>query len=141
SVSTYELVKNMRTAITPFGSIKAFRAYTDFAQLSPRETNVRAELSASGITLVDCPSEGRKDVHAKIMLPFERNTNAFKLQADILIHAWDHAPPHTFVVITADRDLAYPISLLRTRNYKVVLICPSTVHTSLVAQASAELDW
>ncbi|PPQ65996.1 hypothetical protein CVT26_010656 [Gymnopilus dilepis] len=128
STSTYEIVKNIRAAVASYGPIKAFKSYADFTR-PEGASKARIALSSSGVTLVDCPSEGSQDAHSKIMI------------TDMLIHAWDHSPPTTFVVITADRDLAYPIALLRTRDYRVLLICPSTIHPSLPAQASTELDW
>ncbi|KDR73456.1 hypothetical protein GALMADRAFT_227905 [Galerina marginata CBS 339.88] len=130
TVSTYDVVKNVRAAVAPLGAIKAIRAYSDFggAALS-RSTSVRSELSSSGVTLVDCPGEGRKELSAKIMI------------VDVLIHAWDHPPPYTFVLITADRDLAYAVSCLRMRNYGVVVVSPATAHRDLTAQATAQLDW
>lgn len=60
---------------------------------------------------------------------------------DILINAWDHTPPYTFLIITGDRDLAYAVSMLRTRRYRVIIICPTSTHLDLTAQASAQLDW
>ncbi|KAH9483749.1 hypothetical protein JR316_0003225 [Psilocybe cubensis] len=132
AVSTYDLVKNIRAAIAPFGPIKSFRAYSDFS-LTPsfglKSTNIRSELSSSGVSLVDCPSDGRKELCTKIML------------VDILINAWDHKPPYTFLIITGDRDLAYAVSTLRTRRYRVIIICPTATHLDLTAQASAQLDW
>ena len=58
---------------------------------------------------------------------------------DLIAQAWDTSPPHTFVVITADRDLAYAISTLRMRGYRVVVISPSGTH-DIFAQASATIE-
>lgn len=69
AISTYDVVKNIRTAVNPFGPIKAFRAYSDFSGFSlPRSLNSRSELSSSGVTLIDCPGDGRKDLSTKILL-------------------------------------------------------------------------
>ena len=59
---------------------------------------------------------------------------------DLITHAWDNSPPHTFVVITADRDVAYGISTLRMRGYRVVVISPSDTAEDLSAQASVNLE-
>ncbi|KAG7092253.1 hypothetical protein E1B28_008618 [Marasmius oreades] len=49
----------------------------------------------------------------------------------------------TILLISGDRDFAYPISILRFRMYHVVVISPSApgAHLSLRAQASTFLDW
>ncbi|KAF9562168.1 hypothetical protein CPC08DRAFT_817282 [Agrocybe pediades] len=110
NVSNYTIVKNMRDALKQFGGIKTMRTYADFsADALPRSTTIRSELSSSGVTLVDCPGDGRKDLHAKIMI--------------------------------GDRDLAYAVSILRTRGYRVVLITPSTTHADITSQATVHLDW
>jgi hypothetical protein len=61
----------------------------------------------------------------------------------MISYAMDHPPPSTFILITGDRDFAYALSMLRNRQYEVVLLAPSlpTVHTSLQSQASIIFDW
>ncbi|KAF8969793.1 hypothetical protein BDZ97DRAFT_160431 [Flammula alnicola] len=59
----------------------------------------------------------------------------------MIAYAWDHGVPRTFVVITGDRDLAYAVSVLRMRNFRVVVMSPAGTHSDLGAQASAQLDW
>jgi hypothetical protein len=61
-------------------------------------------------------------------------------QVDLIAHAWDVSPPHTFAVITADPDMAYAISTLRMRGYRVVVISPSGTAENLSAQASVFLE-
>ncbi|KAF9036732.1 hypothetical protein BJ165DRAFT_602780 [Panaeolus papilionaceus] len=129
SVSTYDLVKNLRTALRPYGKLKSVRAYWDFSgQLMASASSARSDLSSSGVTLIDCPASGRKDLATKMML------------VDIFIHALDHSPPHTFAIMTGDRDLAYGISTLRLRDYRVIVVSPVGI-PELTAQASVHLDW
>lgn len=69
SVSTYDLVKNLRTALRPYGKLKSVRAYWDFSgQLMASASSARSDLSSSGVTLIDCPASGRKDLATKMML-------------------------------------------------------------------------
>jgi len=71
-IPIHTAIQNLRAAVRPFGPIKAFRAYWDFAgQSLSRPSNARNELSSlssSGLTLIDCPGNGRKDHAVKIML-------------------------------------------------------------------------
>jgi hypothetical protein len=62
---------------------------------------------------------------------------------DMLAFAIDHESPATIVLIAGDRDYAYAMSTLRLRQYTVVLIVPSSPHTSqsLKSQASVVVDW
>ena len=60
---------------------------------------------------------------------------------DMVLHAWENPVPHTFVIITNDCDAAYAISMLRMRQYRVVLMVPAGTHEDLTAQASYILDW
>ncbi|KAF5330703.1 hypothetical protein D9619_005962 [Psilocybe cf. subviscida] len=125
-----EIVQNIRSSLFPYGTIKSFRAYGNFSgQALVRATNVRSDLLASGLTLMDCPNDGRKDLGVKIMI------------VDMITHAWNHTAPQTFALITADRDIAYCISTLRMRKYRVLVICPPGSHSDLKAQASSQLDW
>lgn len=59
----------------------------------------------------------------------------------MIFHAWDSSFPFIFAVITADRDLAYALAMLRMKSYRVVLLSPAGAHTDLTSQASVHLDW
>lgn len=59
----------------------------------------------------------------------------------MIFHAWDSPSPFIFVVIAADRDLAYALAMLRMKSYRIVLISPAGAHTDLTSQASVHLDW
>ncbi|KAI0928282.1 hypothetical protein AcW2_004339 [Taiwanofungus camphoratus] len=60
---------------------------------------------------------------------------------DMLAYALDTPAPATIILISGDRDFVYAVSVLRLRKYRVVVVAPSKVHTSLKAQASVILDW
>ena len=60
---------------------------------------------------------------------------------DAVVAACEESPPTTFVFISGDRDLAYTISTIRTRQYRVILLAPVTAHPDLKAQASVSLDF
>jgi hypothetical protein len=52
-----------------YGSIKSLRAYLGITeQLVLRTLALRSELQSSGVSLVDCPHNGRKDVADKMII-------------------------------------------------------------------------
>ncbi|TFK26435.1 DUF537-domain-containing protein [Coprinopsis marcescibilis] len=128
--SGYQVVKNIRNSVQSLGSIKLFKAYLAISeQFQPRSLSVWSELQSSGVSLTDTPHNGRKEVADKMII------------VDMLLYAMDNTPPATFVLITGDRDFAYAISVLRLRQYDVVVLSPTHCHSSLTLQATACLDW
>lgn len=62
--------------------------------------------------LFTAPKSGRKDVADKMII------------ADLMAFALDVPPPARIVLISGDRDFAYPLSLIRGRGYQIVLFTP-----------------
>lgn len=60
---------------------------------------------------------------------------------DMMTFAMDTPAPATIILISGDRDFVYPVSILRNRRYRVILIAPISTHSSLKHQASKVLDW
>jgi hypothetical protein len=60
---------------------------------------------------------------------------------DLIIHALDHPPPTTFLIITANSDFSYAIATLRLRKYRVILLSPPGTHPDVTSQASVNVDW
>ncbi|KAF9500388.1 hypothetical protein BDN71DRAFT_1585916 [Pleurotus eryngii] len=133
SVSGYDVVGSIRSMAHKFGSVKLFKAYLELSEqaMSPRLLNLRSELQSSGVSLTDCPHNGRKNVADQMII------------VDMLTYAIDRPAPATIVLISGDRDFAYAASVLRLRRYSVVVVSLNTrgVHPSLTAQANACLDW
>jgi hypothetical protein len=63
------------------------------------------------------------------------------LVADMLAYAIDNQTPATIILISGDHDFAYAVSILRLRNYCVVVVAPPIIHASLKSQASILVDW
>ncbi|KAJ2927610.1 hypothetical protein H1R20_g9479, partial [Candolleomyces eurysporus] len=123
----YAVVKRIRELVQSYGPIKVFRAYLPHI---PAKASIRSELQASGVSIVDVPRNGRKDVADKMMI------------VDVLAYAMDNlATNSTIVMISGDRDFAYAISVLCLRKYQVVVMTLPNAHPSLVAQASATFSW
>ncbi|KAF9066885.1 NYN domain-containing protein [Rhodocollybia butyracea] len=134
NMSGYELVSRIRDLAHHYGGVKLFKAYTQFfEQVSPRSLALRSELQSSGVSLTDCPHNGRKNVADQMII------------ADILAFAMDNPYPRTttIMLISGDRDFAYTLSILRLRMYQVIVVAPPLpgAHISLKTQASYFIDW
>ncbi|CAO1630119.1 unnamed protein product [Parajaminaea phylloscopi] len=117
----------------PSGPLMSFKAYLELSSaegVGPAQVNLRSELQGSGVSLIDTPKSGRKDVADKMII------------ADIMAFALDVAPPARIVLISGDRDFAYPLSLIRGRGYQVVLITPPVGAVPILkASASHVARW
>lgn len=130
STPGYDVVNNIRQVAHEYGSVKLFKAYLELSeQSSSKSIGLRSELQSCGVSLTDCPHNGRKDVADKMMI------------VDMLTYAIDNPAPATIVLISGDRDFVYAVSVLRLRKYRVVLVAPHCAHASLKSQASAVLNW
>ncbi|CAA7262481.1 unnamed protein product [Cyclocybe aegerita] len=128
--SGYIIAKNISALAQQFGTVKSFKAYMEISEQLPRALVMRSELQSSGVSLIDCPHNGRKDVADKMML------------VDMLAHAIDNPPPSTTIIlISGDRDFAYALSILSLRRYHVVLLTLANAHPSLTMQAAVCYDW
>lgn len=69
SVPGYDIVNNIREIAQAYGSVKLFKAYLELSERSsPNCSRLRSELQSCGISLTDCPHNGRKDVADKMMI-------------------------------------------------------------------------
>ena len=70
NTSGYSIVNNIRSIAQTFGNVKLFKAYLEVAERVPmsRAILLRSELQSSGVSLTDCPHNGRKDVADKMIL-------------------------------------------------------------------------
>lgn len=125
----YYVVENLRKVIHRFGSMIALKAYLQITD-STSKKSLRSELQSSGVSLIDCPHNGRKDAADKMIL------------VDMLAFALDTPPPATIVLISGDRDFVYALSTLRNRKYNIVLIVPNKgASVILKSQANMILEW
>lgn len=116
------------------GPIVSFKAYLEISSESqvPNATQVqlRSELQGCGVSLIDTPKSGRKDVADKMMI------------TDLLAYAIDQPAPATVVLISGDRDFAYPLGILRNRGYNVVLVTPPIGAVPILeASANVVMSW
>ena len=69
TADSYSVASTIRQVAHQFGVVKVFKAYAAVSEVvSPRLSTLRSELTACGVSFVDCPHNGRKDVADKMML-------------------------------------------------------------------------
>ena len=64
----HDIVNNISRIAHLFGSVTTFRAYLEFSAQSSKSVVLRSELQSSGVTMIDCPHNGKKDVVDKMIL-------------------------------------------------------------------------
>ena len=141
-------IDNIRQIAHRYGPVIQFKAYLELSeQTSPKSLGLRSELQSCGVSLTDCPHNGRKDVADKMMIGAVTALVALWLvvehhiPVDMLTYAIDTPAPATIILISGDRDFVYAVSVLRFRRYHVVVIAPGSAHVSLKSRASDVLDW
>jgi hypothetical protein len=66
-LQAFTIVNGIQRIAHVFGSVTTFKAYLD---MSAQSSNVafRSEFQSSGVSMIDCPHNGRKDVVDKMIL-------------------------------------------------------------------------
>ncbi|KZP20823.1 hypothetical protein FIBSPDRAFT_741642, partial [Athelia psychrophila] len=128
--SGFDIVKNITTIAHQYGDVKLLKAYEEcHTNAGVHTQRLRSELQCAGVSLTDCPHNGRKEVADRM------------LTVDLLAFAIDNPAPATIILITNDRDFVYAVSVLRLRRYRVILVAQPSGSATLKAQASMWLDW
>ncbi len=66
---SYAIVNGIRRLAHQYGSVTSFKAYLEYPeQVSLKSLALRSELQSCGVSLIDCPHNGRKDVADKMMM-------------------------------------------------------------------------
>lgn len=66
---SFSVTNGIRRIAHEYGNVKVFKAYSEASELiSPRSIALRADLQACGVTTIDCPHNGRKDVADKMIM-------------------------------------------------------------------------
>lgn len=66
---SYTIVNSIRRLAHRFGSVKSFKAYLEYPEPSSlKSLALRSELQSCGVSLIDCPHNGRKEVADKMMM-------------------------------------------------------------------------
>jgi len=64
----HAIVNGIRRIAHVFGYVTSFKAYLDISSQSPKSVGFRSDLQSSGVSMTDCPHNGRKDVVDKMIL-------------------------------------------------------------------------
>lgn len=125
----YAVAAGIRGLAERYGPIRAFKAYLEASTQST--LSPRLELISSGVDIVDCPHNGKKDVVDKTLM------------VDMLTFALDNPPPNaTIILISGDGDFMRAVASLRLRQYRMVVIAPrGGTHSGLKYQSSEMYDW
>lgn len=145
-ITIHRLIDVIRVIGHNYGSITAFKAYADSSLVNK---TVRGQLSASAVSLVDCPHDARKDVADRVMLSeydllvIENLFNCHGMCiVDAIVYALENRNVDTTVIlITNDRDFAHLVGTLKSRRVQVVVIAKNPVHQLLATQVTALYDW
>jgi hypothetical protein len=70
NASGYIIANNIRLIAQAYGSIKSFKAYLEITDQvsSARTSTLRSEFQSSGVSLIDCPHNNRKEVADKMII-------------------------------------------------------------------------
>ncbi|KZP18837.1 hypothetical protein FIBSPDRAFT_744842, partial [Athelia psychrophila] len=126
NLSGFELADAIGYTGHAWGAVTSFRAYSDVPETTMFESEIRSELQIAGVCICVCPQDGSK---------------ASMILTDMLAYAMDHPRPATIVLVSDNQQLAYPMSILRLRRYRTVVIAPRTAHSSLKLRATSFVDW
>ena len=63
------MANGIRRIAHEYGSVKSFKAYSAMPETSSlRTSTLRSDLQACGVSIIDCPHNGRKDTADKMMM-------------------------------------------------------------------------
>ncbi|KAH6918913.1 hypothetical protein BKA70DRAFT_1048575, partial [Coprinopsis sp. MPI-PUGE-AT-0042] len=120
NVSGHDIVRAILAFGSKIGVVNALNFYVDLSGSRSLPSALALELQCSGVSIVNTASNGRQGAASKMLL------------ADIFNHVMDDPTPSAaLLVVSADPDLGYAISMLRLRGQELVLVCPTKVDTSL----------
>ncbi|KAI5124395.1 hypothetical protein M0805_008280 [Coniferiporia weirii] len=112
-MSGYTVVGKIRQAALPLGGVSLFKAYMDVNSKTAEANRQDSEMQNSGVSLVHIPLSAKKEVIDKILL------------VDLLVFAFENQGPATIILITADNDITYALSVLRLRGHQIIIISPA----------------
>ncbi|KAF5324947.1 hypothetical protein D9611_004358 [Ephemerocybe angulata] len=119
-LSGFEVVNAIRAGADRMGTVKSLKLYLDISGDDAPSPAFRFQLQCAGVTLVDTASSGRIGSATKMIL------------VDAFCHAFDETSTHhAMLIISADPDICYGVSLLRARGFQTYILSPGNSHCSL----------
>jgi len=154
SRSAGEALKDIRTFTRKFGVVTSIKAYWDRNKRRPAEDALYAVMPSMGVNLVDSSSiQGYTNDALIKMLSGEgacsilMSYHSKYSQVDVVMSAMDDpiatgtSEHNIILIISGDRSVLYPISLLMFRNYTVFLAVPDDDTSTQSFQASKVFNW
>ena len=139
SRAIYDTILNVRQALYKFGINTSFTAYVGSIPLQNKW-----ELQSHGITVVECLwNVSETMITGGSLSSLTSRFDLNRSSADMFRFALDHPSlGTTLVLISSSSTLAYTISVLGSRRYRVALISTPDPHNNvLLAEASEVIDW
>lgn len=104
-------------------------------------------LQVAGVSLVDCSHDTSKNgivtgETSSFSLNHRRNPISNSLPSvDLFTYAMQHPHPATIILVSSQQLLTYALSVLRLRQFRIILIASPSVPASLKHRASEFRDW
>ena len=129
-MQAYTTITTISHKCTSYGALTTFRAYLERNDGVNTPAHTRDVLTLHGVTLLQYPQATRASNFEKLLI------------TDLFTFALDNPAPSTIVLITNAELSTYPISALRNRHYKIILVSQYPLaFQGLAAQASEVVEW
>ena len=129
-MQAYTTITNISHKCTSYGALTTFRAYLERNDGLNPPAHTRDVLTLHGVTLLQYPQATRASNFEKLLIN------------DLFTFALDNPAPSTIVLITNAELSTYPISALRNRHFKIILVSQYPLaFQGLAAQASEVVEW
>lgn len=128
-LSARNVAMRLKSTLASYGRSVQFRGYVSKGMDVISQYN-RSELQLSGCQLVDCPSNGRKEVSDKMII------------VDALTFAYAHPNAATLCFVTGDMDCAYLLSALQQKSrWRTVVVSKGSEQSILHINCDVLLSW
>ena len=115
---------------TSYGALTTFRGYLERNDELYPPDHTQDVLTLHGVTLLQYPPATRDSNFERLLI------------TDLFTFALDNPAPSTIVLITNAELSAYPISALRNRHFRIILVSQHPLaFQGLAAQASEVMEW
>ena len=129
-MQAYTTITTISQKCTSYGALTTFRAYLERNDGLNPPAHTRDVLTLHGVTLLQYPQATRASNFEKLRI------------TDLFTFALDNPAQSTIVLITNAELSTYPISALRNRHFKIILVSQYPLaFQGLAAQASEVVEW
>jgi hypothetical protein len=127
--SGQEVASRLKSVLANHGTLIQFRGYASIAMRYIPE-HKRSDLHLSGLHLIDCPHNGRKEVADKMII------------VDAMQFAYSHPDGATLCFITGDLDYAYLLAVFQQRpQWRTIVISKGRLRSMLEINCDVRFCW